>query len=257
MRGVFYLGTLVKVVVIWGMVLSLLQLSFAQVMTSSNFQIQSDSINSGGGDGTSSTYTLESTLGEVSTGEGTSTNYFLRAGYQQMHEVYLSLSGVADVVLSPSLPGITGGAATGSVAVSVMTDSQAGYQLTIASNRTPAMQTANLDTIADYVPVAGPVPDYTFTTASGEAHFGYSPEGPDIAIRFQDNAGVCGIAGGDTIDSCWDGLATSSTIIASAPTANQPSGATTTIQFQVGIGNGSSVVPGSYTATTTLTAIAL
>ena len=82
----------------------LLSLSEAQVRTSSNYQLQSDSINVGGGLSDSASYSLQSTAGEVATGESNSASFSLRAGYQQMQEVYISLSSIADVVMSADLP---------------------------------------------------------------------------------------------------------------------------------------------------------
>ena len=226
----------------------------AQVMTSGSYRIQSDSLNVSGGLGTSTNYTLESTSGEIATGESTSTNYTMQAGYQQMQEVFISMSAAADVVL-PNIPGITGGTATGSNFVVVTTDSPAGYQLTIRANQSPAMQSA-VGTIADYVPT-GAVPDFTFTNDPAEAQFGFSPEGTDIAVRYQDSGGVCGVVGSDTSLRCYDGLNTSARVIAETTNANHPAGATTTLRFQLALG-GSIVVPaGTYIATTTITALPL
>jgi hypothetical protein len=242
------LGTLVLLI--------LIPIAQAQVMTSSNYQIDSDSVNSGGGYSTSTNYQTESTAGEIATGYATSSSYQLQAGYQQNLETYsVSLTGALDVLLGPALGGITGGVASGSTAVVVVTDSPAGYQLTIAASLSPAMQ-KGADTIADYVPSGG-VPDFLFTTGPTAVHFGYSPEGDDVAVRFQDNTTVCGVVGGDTSLRCWDGLSTSPVIIATAPIANSPFGATTTLQFRVGLGNTTNVASGDYVATTTLTAIAL
>ncbi|MDQ7815375.1 MAG: hypothetical protein RDU25_06285 [Patescibacteria group bacterium] len=67
----------------------LLILSFSIVnlhvfaMTSTNYQINWDSINSGGDDiSTSTNYSLHDTVGEQATGESTSTNYSISAGYR-------------------------------------------------------------------------------------------------------------------------------------------------------------------------------
>jgi hypothetical protein len=68
----------------------------AQVMQSTNYRIQSDSVNVGGIYSSSSNYRLEDTTGEIATGESSSTNYQIKAGYQQMQETYLSLSGGTD-----------------------------------------------------------------------------------------------------------------------------------------------------------------
>jgi hypothetical protein len=236
-------------------VVSSLTLSSAQVMTSSNYQIQSDSVNVGGGNSSSTNYGLESTTGEIATGNSSSTNYALRAGYQQMQEVFLSLSTVADAVMSPSLGGITGGVANGTTSFVVVTDSPSGYSVSIAASTTPAMQ-STAGTIANYTP-AGAVPDFTFTTGSGQAHFGFTPEGPDIALRYQDSGGVCGVAGGDTSFACWDALGTTSRTIVSTTNNNQPNGATTTLRFRVGIGGTAGVTAGTYIATTTITALPL
>jgi hypothetical protein len=150
----------------------------AQVRQSTNYRLESDSVNFGGGFSTSTSYTLESTAGEVATGESTSTSYALKAGYQQMHEVYLAMTGATAVSMTPSIPGVSGGTANGSTTVTVTTDSASGYTLTIKASQSPAM-TKDADSIADYVPV-GAAPDYLFITDPPDAHLGYSPEGVDI-----------------------------------------------------------------------------
>lgn len=62
-------------------------------MTSSNFELRFDSINSGGTDNsTSSNYKLYDTLGEQATGPSTSTHYGLLAGYRQTDDYQPSLS---------------------------------------------------------------------------------------------------------------------------------------------------------------------
>ena len=227
----------------------------AQVMQSTSYQIQSDSINIGGGLATSTSYQLESTAGEIATGPSDSTNYSLRAGYQQMQTVYLSLSAVADIAMSPAISGVTGGTANGSTTVTVTTDSPAGYQLTIEAENDPAMQ-KGADTIADYDP--GGDPDFSFTTGSADAHFGYSPEGVDIVQRFLDNGSdTCNTGSTDTALACWDGLSTGAVVIASAADSNHPDGVTTSVHFRVGVGASAAVTAGVYTSTTTITATAL
>ncbi len=235
--------------------LSFLSVALAQVRTSPSYQLQSDSINFGGGLSTSTNYNLESTAGEVASGDSDSTTYRLRAGYQQMQEVFLSITEANDVTLLPALGGLTGGTSNGSTSVVVLTDSPSGYQLTIAAESTPAMQNDSY-TIADYVSTVDPVPDFAFTTTASEAHFGFSPEGSDIVSPFLDNGAACGVGGLETTLSCWLGLSTSDVVIAQGA-ANQPQGATTTINFRVGIGSSAGVISGTYIATTTLTAIPL
>ncbi len=227
----------------------------AEVRTSPSYQLQSDSINFSGGLSTSSNYALESTAGEVATGNSDSASYSLRAGYQQMQEVFLSMTAPADVVMSPNLGGITGGVANGTTNVVITTDGPAGYELTISAENSPAMQ-MGAESIANYVTDASPEADYTFTTDPTEAYFGFSPEGNDIDDRYRDNGAACGVGVLDTSLACWDAVVTTPVVIASGP-ANQPLGATTTLRFRVEIGNAAPVLAGTYIATTTLTAVAL
>lgn len=239
----------------WGLV-TVPTLLLAQVMQSTNYQIQADSVNLGGGFSTSTAYTLESTVGEIATGDSSSVTYGIRAGYQQMVSSYIALSGGANISLLPSLPGITGGTSNGSTTVTVITDSTAGYQLTVEAENNPAMQ-SSASTIPDYVPVGGD-PDFSFDVDAGEAYLGYSPEGVDVVSRFLDNgSNTCGIGSAETTLACWDGLATTPEVIASGSNPNHPLGATTTIRFRVGIGGSVGQAPGIYIATTTVTALAL
>ena len=228
----------------------------AQVMQSTNYQVQSDSVNFGGGYSTSSGYILESTAGEVGTGELTGTSFNLYAGYQQMQETYIAISGASAIGMIPAIPGISGGTSNGSTTVTVTTDSTAGYQLTIEAENSPAMQ-KGADSIADYVPASSP-PDYTFNIGASDAYFGYSPEGSHIVSRFLDNgAGTCNTGSLETSLRCWDGLDTTAEPIATDSNPNHPNGATTTINFRVGIGGAVGQTLGVYYATTTVTALAL
>lgn len=244
-----------QTIVLTALGLGMLSIGYAEVRSSASYQLQSDSVNFGGGLSESTNYSLESTAGEVATGDGTSSTYKLRAGYQQMQEVFLSISDAADVAMSPAIGGLTGGTANGSTSVVVLTDSPAGYELTIAAESAPAMQGV-LDTIADYVPTANPLPDYAFTTGATNAYFGFSPEGADIVTRYRNSGATCGSGVADDVSACWDGLAVADTVIARG-SSNQPSGATTTIRFRVEVGGDAPVLAGTYIATTTLTAVPL
>jgi hypothetical protein len=229
----------------------------AQVMQSSSYRIESDSLNFGGARSESSTYALEDTAGEIATGESSSLSYQLGAGYQHTLLNYLSLSASPDIVMSPALGGLTGGTSNGSTTITVITDNAAGYQMMIQASNSPAMRSVTGNTIADYVP-GGADPDYAFTVAVGDERFGYSPEGTDIANRFKDDGiGTCGTGGNDTALSCWDGLTTTDAEFARRTSANHPSGSTTTIRFRVGLGSNAMVPEGTYYATTTITALPL
>ena len=227
---------------------------FAQVMQSTSYQIESDSINTGGGLASSTNYVIEDTVGEQATGQQDSTSYSIRSGYQQMQETYLAITAAADVTMSPSIGGVSGGNATGSTMVTITTDNRAGYQLSINASGSPAMQ-SGVNTIADYAP--GADPEFVFTTGAGEAHFGFSPEGSHVTNRFKDNGtDTCNTDINETAERCWDGLSTTPALIAQSSSANHPSGTDTTVRFQVGVGAAVNQAPGTYVATTTLTLIA-
>lgn len=236
-------------------ILLILNVVVAEVRSSPSYKLQSDSINFAGGLSTSSNYSLESTAGEVATGDGESASYRLRAGYQQMREVFISISAPGSVIMTPNIFGITGGTANGSTSVSVLTDSGSGYELSISAENAPAMRKGS-DTIADYVPAANPAPDFNFLTNPTTAHFGFSPTGPNIADRFRDNGALCNTGSGDTNLACWDSIGTSNKVIARGA-ANQPNGATTTLNFRLVVGGNILVPGGDYFATTTLTALPL
>lgn len=226
-------------------------------MSSTQYRIETDSINVGGGDdATSTSYGLQDTIGEIGTGRSTSTSYGLSAGYRQMLESYIALSTTGDVIMSPSLGGITGGTANGSLTATVTTDNGAGYMLSITASTSPAMQSAGGDIIADYQ-AAGADPDFSFTVGTSEAFLGISPEGTDVVSRYRDNGATCNTGNGDTVNACWDALSTSPQNIATSGTANHPTGQNTVLRFRVGIGANANQPAGEYYATTTITALTL
>jgi hypothetical protein len=227
----------------------------AQVRSSSNYQLESDSINTGGGLSNSASFTTESTVGEIATGRSDSATFSLLAGYQQLSEAFVSLSVAGAVVMAPDLPGLTGGFSTGSTTFTVITDSPTGYVATLAAEGNPALQSVSGATIANYN--NGATADFTFTIPPTGAVFGFSPEGSDVAAQFLDNGTTCGVSTTDTSNACWAGASTSAVTIVESTSPNQPVGATTTLRFQVGIASGAGVESGVYTATTTITALPL
>lgn len=252
-RGNIFVLSLLAAVV--GCVTLYVSTTRAQVMQSTNYRIESDSINMGGGRSTSTMYQLESTGGEIATGESSSAQYTLKAGYQQMTTNFLSMTAPGSVALTPALDGITGGESNGSVTVTVTTDSPAGYELSIAASTTPAMVNG-VNNMTDYAPAGDP--DFTFTTGGSDGHFGYSPSSADTVSRFKDNGvNTCNTGAIDTALACWDGLSTTQEVISRRTSANTPSGSTTTVHFRVGVGSGAAKPEGVYTAVTILTAVSL
>lgn len=226
----------------------------AYVASSSSYRLQEDSINVAGGLSTSTNYRLEDTVGEDASGTSTSATYKLKAGYQQMQDVYLAITAPGNITLAPNIPTIGGGTANGQGAWTILTDNAAGYTATIVASAAPAL-VSGANNIPNYVP-AGADPDFTFTTPAASARFGFSPEGTDIASRFRDNGVACNLGAGDTVNACWDALAATQKTIASRTTANHPSGIATTIKFRAVSGASNTQAAGSYTATATLTVMA-
>ena len=225
-----------------------------QIRSSSNYQIERDTLNVAGGFGTSSGYQLNTSVGETAPGRATSSNYILNAGFQQQDIVTLTLTGGQDVVMDAVIGGVSGGTSRGSTSVNASTDGPAGYQLTIEAENNPAMQ-SGANTIADYTP-AGAAADTNFTTGVSDAHFAFSPFGDDVVDRWKVSGSTCG-SGSASTTACWDGLSTTTATIASAAGANAPAGATTTVYFAVGIGGSVIQPPGTYVATTTITLLSL
>lgn len=230
----------------------------AYTMGSTNYRIDSDSVNAGGLDLSSSTnYRVADTVGEVATGLSSSTSYLDSAGYRQYtsaSSTYITINSPSGVAL-PNISGLTGGIATSSSAWVVTTNNSLGYQMTIVASTSPALKSANTS-IPDYVP-AGADPDFAFTVASNQAYFGFSPEGSDLVQRYKDNGASCNFGTGDTVNACWTGFSTTPTTIAQSASANT-TGATTTVKYRVEIGSAKiqDTSPG-YSASITVTATTL
>lgn len=238
-------------VMLWGF-----GLVAAQMMSSDSYQIDSDSINIGGGYASSSDYQLESTVGEVATGDAASDSFELRAGFQQMQAIQISMSDPDPVIMDRTIPGVAGGFALGSTTVTVVTDSPGGYQIQIAAENSPALQAnESSDTIADYVPTGDS--DYNFSIEDSDAHLGYTVVSDHALARFFNNETICGTGIFNTGEHCWAGLSTTPTTIVSHNQSNHPTGTDTAVHFQVGVGGSVLQPPGVYTATTTLTALPL
>lgn len=220
---------------------------FAVVMSSTNYQIDRDSINFSGGASTSTTYGSESTIGEFSTGPATSTTYVVQAGYQQMDESWVSLSVPVSANLTPSINAATGGSASTSVDFAVTTNNSSGYTMQMKASTSPALKGSAFD-FSDYSIVG--VPDYSWSVASSVAEFGFTPEGSDIIDRFRDDGvSACNQTGGiNSPGTCWDAPSTTYATISQSNYPNNPNSATTTLKFRAEAGVSSTIGVGSYVA---------
>ena len=229
--------------------------AMAYVSSSSNYRIQEDSVNNAGLLSTSTSYRIEDTVGESGVGTSSSASYAVKAGYQQMQQTYLAIIPPGNVSLAPNIPQSGGGSADGTGAWTVVTDNLAGYSMTLASQNAPAMQ-SGANNFANYIS-GGANPDFAFTTPAAAARFGFSPEGGDIVQRFKDNGAACNVGALDSVSACWDPLSTTPATIASRNSANNPGGTATTIRFHAASGASNVQPAGSYTATATVTVLAL
>lgn len=227
----------------------------SQVRESLNYKIERDSLNIGGGLGSSANFEIQDSVGEVGTGYSESTNFKVQAGYQQnLEETFISISAPSDLNMD-SINGLTGGFSTSSASWTVTTNNNSGYSLSIKSSTDPAMKSA-LDSFADYSP-AGSDPDFDFSIDASTAEFGFSPSGGDILDKYKDNGSACNTGTSDSLYKCWDGLSTTESSVAQSTTSNDPSGTITTINFRAESGSNKILTAGSYSATITMTALAL
>jgi hypothetical protein len=223
-------------------------------MGSSNYKIESDSLNLGGADSSSTSFNLGDSMGELGTGDSSSSNYAMHAGYWQMGESSISISSPTDLIMQ-SMAGLSGGSSEGTMSWTVITDDSAGYSMSIRSTTSPALQSAN-DSLADYTPSASD-PDYNFSIESTESAFGFSPEGTEVVSRFKDNGSVCNAGNLETTGKCWDGLSTSPKIISGSTTSNMPNGGVTTVRFRAEAGVDKIQKSGDYYVTIVATATTL
>ncbi len=251
----FYKKTTSAFVVLGALLAGGVPFAQAYVASSSNYVIQSDSVNTGGGLSTSTSYRTQDTIGESGVGTSSSPTYQLRGGYQQMQETYLAISAPGNITMSPNIPSVGGGVANGVSLWTVTTDNPAGYTMNIAAALAPALQ-SGVNSFADYVP-GGANPDFTFTTAAAASNFGFSPEGSDIVQKYKDNGASCNAGALDSGSACWSPLSTTLNTIVTRTTPNHPSGTATTVRFRAASGASNTQPGGSYTATATLTVIAL
>ena len=228
----------------------------AYVSSSTNFRMEYDSLNSEGGLGSSDNFNLEDTMGEDAIGISDSANFKLKAGFQHMREVNLSISNPGDVTMSPSIGGITGGVSNGSMAWTVTTDNPGGYTLSVKADASPALASAT-SSFANYTPTDNNVPDFEWSVASSASEFGFSPESTDLVAKFKDNGfNTCASGSSQTPDKCWYNFKTTNETIGQSTSRNDPSGTITTFKLKAESGSSHFQLEGNYTANITATAVA-
>lgn len=159
------------------------------LMTSTNYTIYADSIETGGGLSTGGIYSLESTLGESPSGVATSSAYEIRAGYQYMVRGYLTMSLSANSVSLGNLSQTAVNAAN--VTATVSTDSWTGYTLSIS-----AVSGSPLSSVGDG------------TVTAGSEEYGIAAAGAQSVV-----SGDVAIAAGTTVASSALPIDSSQTVL--------------------------------------------
>jgi len=235
---------------------SVVGLALGYSASSSNYILQSDSVNFGGGYSTSTSYHMQDTLGEIGTGILSSSTAILAGGYQAMPlDIYIAVTSPNFATMTPVVNGIGGGVSNGSSTWVVQTDNPAGYEMSVHATASPALAYGS-KYFSDYQPSYAE-PDYNWTTGEHESRFGFSPEGNDLVSTFRDDGVSCGSGVLDTSEKCWTGFSLSNQLVARSSTANYPVGASTTIKFRAQVGAKKAQYEGSYSATVIMTAVTL
>jgi hypothetical protein len=243
-----------KIIMLLLVVALMTQLAAAYVASSTNYRLERDSINFGGGFSESGDYQLEDTFGEVGTGFATSSTFNLHAGYQQMDSGFISISVPDNIALSPAINAATGGQSNGEGEWRVTTDNPAGYTLSVRAATSPAMRAAE-DNFSDYQ--SGLAVDYDWSLARSQSAFGFSVLGEDVAAQFKDNGSTCNTGVNISENKCWAGFSTTENVVARNFSPNQPLGTITTIRLRAEIGPDKSPAQrgGTYSAEIIATAL--
>lgn len=173
-------GLIQILVLLVGLLVASHSFVFAQ-MSSSNYRIVADSVNTGGSeDANSANYNLVDTLGEIGTGHLNSANYNLWAGFRNIdgdqHSLRFSIS-VNNLVLAPN-PLTSADVSTASNTVEVTTNARDGYFTTIIEDHDfKTLNGNNIDDVADGEVTAGSE-EYGIRTSGADGQM----NGADTAI---------------------------------------------------------------------------
>lgn len=144
------------------------------IMSSANYTIFADSIDSGGSYSASGTYSLQDSLGEAAPDITTSTGYTIRGGYQAMDWDYIGLvlsSSSLDLGQASILAVVSA-----STTATVTTEAISGYDLGIT-----ATSGTHLAYVGDGAVTVG-VEEYGVAVAGQNATFG-NDRAPDVGLN--------------------------------------------------------------------------
>ncbi len=222
----------------------------------SNYQIPSDVVSSGGGDKAHSTnYLLDDTIGESNIGFGRSSNYDMNAGYRQPEGgTYLAMTCGSSVDMGT----ITfTGRVTGSGTCMVITDNDAGYALAWqVRTGSGGVNTGSListtpphsDRIRPFAPAIEGTPQ-TWSVGVVEARWGarLRSSSDDTDVKW----------GTDNVTDKWLNVGTGSYTVVSRTSRTSVTGSNQIFQFRTEVGAQAIQPNGLYETTVTFTASAL
>lgn len=197
-----------------------------------------------------------------------SNNFYIRTTVTSENSFIVQPSNVS---MAGSISGLTGGQATGTTQFAVLTNSASGYTVSIdfdyngdVDDEAMAGDTDGSQAIRDYDPTNGVVgvtePSFGYT-ASSAAQFAYtvtSSSSADTDQSFKNDTSTCNAGGLQTALTCWKSPSkTPFQIVTRGSSA--PTGATSTITFNITVPNAPVPAPEAqtYTATATLSLLAI
>jgi tRNA threonylcarbamoyladenosine modification (KEOPS) complex Pcc1 subunit len=170
----------------------------------------------------------------------------------------ITISAPANVIMSPSIAGMTGGTANGSATWTVKTNNAAGFIMKIKASTSPAL-TATGGSFADYTQTTSGVPDFSWSIDNAASEFGYTVEPSvtdDTTSLFKDDGNNCNAGSLNTTDKCWAAFNTTDATILNRATTTTSSGEDTVIKMRAQSGPSHHQIQGNYQATVTVTALA-
>ena len=175
----------------------------------------------------------------------------------------ITISDAADMTLTPSISGITGGSgsSTDHTTWTITTNNTSGYELTLNKNNTLRLSGGGANReFSDYAS-STPV-DYNWSSpGSGQTRFGFNvsaaASSTDIVAKYRDNgAGTCGTGDNVSDGQCWNGIPDTGDeeAIANRTTWTPTGGVTVSVKFRTEAGADNYLESGDYTTTITATA---
>ena len=177
------------------------------------------------------------------------------------NEIALSIG--SSLVLSPSIPGVTGGVSSGDLPFNVKTNNSLGYQVSLSFAQVVPFRHLLIPSsyIFNYVPQVVGVPDYNLVTPTKSHGFAYSVYSDNATQLFRHSGSTCGVGSDNTLGKCWFNKVDASvpTTIVERNSATGAEGATSTLQFRVVVDQNATpmLLEGEYQATVTVTVLPL